>query len=132
MKHTKKLTALFLALVMCATLCVPAFAATTESIDTRSQEYLLSPSGERTSTTIAEVDALIEMRLRALLQNDTETAESITSQLYALGGRPSTSEEIAALGESASPLAALANVTTSETYTSAQESLFETQSPRFY
>lgn len=90
----RKVFSFLLTLVVCGSLCVPAFATGTEN------NHLIYESGEISEATVEEVDALLRERNRAILAGDESAAEAIMDELYSMGVRPSTAEEIAAVSDS--------------------------------
>lgn len=94
----KKLLSLVLACVIFISLPVAAFASS-EVTTSSTPEYVINPSGQKSLTTIQDIDRLMAKKNNALYHEDYETANEVQEQLYALGARPSTPEEIASLSE---------------------------------
>lgn len=75
----KKLTALFLVVVMCMTLGVPAFA---------------SNGASSSESMVREIDALIEKKVKYALAEDTEKLNEVNAQLARYGVEELSTEEV--------------------------------------
>lgn len=95
-EHMKKFLSLILAFAMIGSMTATAFASEPVMAD-EDKEYVINADGTQSSVTIDEIDRLMEAKNRALFHKDYEAAEEIAAQLYELGGRPSTLEEIASI-----------------------------------
>lgn len=99
----KKIISFVMTLILCGSLCVPAFA-----VD-NGNNHLRLADGEITDSTVEDVDILLQERNRAILRGDNAAADSIMNELYNMGVRPSTAEEISALSDSGIMVAASGN-----------------------
>ena len=90
----KRGISLIMVFLFCINMGSSVFA--TDIPSSNSIEYVTDENGNiiNSSYTIELVDELMQERVRALAQNDSEKVSEITQQLANMGGRPSTYHEI--------------------------------------